>query len=206
MKRIFLIVFMMLLYAFPCFAESYPTHLIYRSMNASEVTECVNEVHDYFYRTYGLILHRNLEIFVADNDAEYVEYLQRIRGKISDYEVNTAGMSPVDAHTKESKVIFLNGQKLKGMSLFITLAHEMVHQYQFEYFNDITDVVMMEGWAYILGARIAGLKMPCVNHNIGYAALRDADSFKNYMINAPQDTIEELCWHASQVPFESLLK
>lgn len=112
----------------------------------------IAEIEKYFKERYNLELDRHVVVILEPSTKAYSRRLQSL--KVKDYE-SIAYRS--QALTSKENVIVIDCSGLSDRSYMFFLAHELVHQYQFQLLKEKTteDMVAVEGLADIIASDIS---------------------------------------------------
>lgn len=120
----------------------------------------IAEIEKYFKERYNLELDRHVVVILEPSTKAYSRRLQSL--KVKDYE-SIAYRS--QALTSKENVIVIDCSGLSDRSYMFFLAHELVHQYQFQLLKEKTteDMVAVEGLADIIASDISGYPIEIKN-------------------------------------------
>lgn len=143
-------------------------HII-MGVNQELAARDIKIVEDYFYGIYGIKLEQDIAVI---NEPNIEAYRKRIEG----FKVNDAAVKATrsQAITSQGRAIVIDCGRLSNQEYLFFLAHEMVHQYQFQLrgksaFNDL---VMLEGLADLEAAKISDYRLVMADYKIPYEDLK----------------------------------
>lgn len=166
-------------------------------VNPNRTLAYMAQVEDYFERTYGIVLHNEITVHVAKSYKQYRRGMgERNTENPRKFAQNTQGVTSAD-HT-----ILINDEELSDEQFFFVLAHEMVHQYQYEYWpNWNSDYVQLEGQADIVASQISGYPVSIRDHGIPYKNFVSREQYFKEVDKDSQTAMEQIRYYASQSRF-----
>lgn len=146
----------------------------------------IAEIENYFKERYNLELDRHVVVILEPSTKAYSRRLQSL--KVKDYE-SIAYRS--QALTSKENVIVIDCSGLSDHSYMFFLAHELVHQYQFQLSKEKTteDMVAVEGLADIIASDISGYPIEIKNYKISYESIKSYYDFKSSLASRGSATI-----------------
>ena len=180
---------MLLVVPFGCQAHNYKGYMPERTKMFTEAIEM------YFKENYNLKLQDKLNIIVTDNLQEY-DHLMRIldfnKAKVTTYDTSAV---------TDGNQILINSEGLNEQQFCFVLAHEMVHNYQIEYWKNVAkDYVMLEGLADVIASDISKHKIDIADHGIPYENLKSEREYFNNLSEDAKRTLEQIRYYAKQNP------
>lgn len=164
-------------------------------------SEYIHQIEAYFQSNYNISLQNDITVYVTKNFKEYQSVLERCN--IPNAKELTRSSYAV---TSGKNSILINGFGLSDKHFFFILAHEMVHRYQFEnYDNPHDDYVLLEGLADNIASRISGYHIGCSNHGIPYNELKSRKQFFASCKNRSNETLEQVRYYTEHTPFKTKL-
>ena len=166
-------------------------------VNPKRTLAYMSQIEDYFEQTYGITLHNEITVHVAKSYKQYRREMgERNTENPRKFAQNTLGV------TSANHTILINDEDLTEEHFFFVLAHEMVHQYQYEYWpNWSEDYVQLEGQADVIASKITGYPIIIRDHGIPYKKLMSREQYFKRIHKDRQNTIEQIRFYASQSSF-----
>lgn len=142
---------------------------IVMGVNQAATRQGIETVENYFIENYGLKLERELAVI---NEPDIKAY----RKRLEEFKVTGAAEKAArsQAITSKGRVIVIDCGRLSRREYLFFLAHEMVHQYQFQVKprDALIDMVLLEGIADIEASKISGYDLPMADYKIPYADIK----------------------------------
>lgn len=159
---------------------------------------CIRQVEAYFRDNYHLSLKNDITVYVTKSFKEYQSVLERCN--VPNAKELTRNSYAV---TSKNNTILINGSGLSDKHFFFILAHEMVHRYQFENYNDPHgDYVLLEGLADNIASKISGYYIETQDHDIPYEELKSREQFFTSCKNRRNDTLEQIRYYTKDLSFK----
>ncbi len=189
MKKIICLVMLLLVIPFTCQAHEIMGYMPERTKAFTKAIEV------YFRDKYNLKLKNKLNIVVAEKTKQYETVLKILEmPDAEDLTYNTMAVT-------EGDYIVINGDCLMDRHFYFTLAHEMVHRYQMEYWKDMkSDYVMTEGLADLIAEDISKYEIKINDHGIPYEELKSKKGYKENLEKRNNETIQQVRYYAKQSP------
>lgn len=145
--------------------------------NENRTLQDIKIIENYYHHYDGIVLNRELVILNVFGSKRFKEELEK--NKI----VNAKLIAKrAQAVTSRNNLIIINTAGLSDTEYLFYLAHEITHQYQYQFLgNSFTDdMVYLEGSADIMASKISGQYIEIVDKKIPYDSIKDYHSFINY--------------------------
>lgn len=158
-------IILLVLLSLPNLAQAH----IVTGVNRDAAEHGIKVVEDYFIQNYGLELKRELAVV---NEPDLAAYRKRLK----EFKVGSAAEKAArsQAITSKGRVIVIDCGRLSRQEYLFFLAHEMVHQYQFQVRQKgaLLDMVLLEGLADIEASKISGVRLEIADYKIPYEELK----------------------------------
>lgn len=158
-------IILLVLLSLPNLAQAH----IVTGVNRDAAEHGIKVVEDYFIQNYGLELKRELAVV---NEPDMKAY----RKRLEEFKVTGAAEKAArsQAITSKGRVIVIDCGRLSRQEYLFFLAHEMVHQYQFQVRQKgaLLDMVLLEGLADIEASKISGVRLEIADYKIPYEELK----------------------------------
>jgi hypothetical protein len=189
MKRI-LCVLLLLLIPLTCHAHKAMGYMPERTK------ACIELVNNHLKTKYNLSLQKEVTVYVTKTTKEYQWILEANHfPDAKELAITTQGI------TSEGCAILINGEMMPDKHFCFVLAHEMVHQYQFEnYPKPFSDHVMVEGKADVIAAEISQYDIDIRDHGIPYENLKTREQFFKLHKERGHAVLEQVRYYAQKNP------
>lgn len=151
-----------------CISNFAQAHVV-MGVNKADAEQGIKIVEEYFNQKYGIKLEREVAVINEPNMKAY-------RKRLEEFKVNEAAKKAArsQAITSKGRAIVIDCGRLMRQEYLFFLAHEMVHQYQFQARGKdaLQDMVMLEGLADIEASRISGYGLGIADYKIPYENLK----------------------------------
>lgn len=157
-----------------CISNFAQAHVV-MGVNKADAEQGIKIVEEYFYQNYGIKLEREVAVINEPNMKAY-------RKRLEEFKVNEAAKKAArsQAITSKGRAIVIDCGRLRRQEYLFFLAHEMVHQYQFQARKKdaLQDMVMLEGLADIEASRISGYGLEIADYKIPYENLKSYEDYE----------------------------
>ena len=157
---------------------------------------CIELVNNHLKTKYNLSLQKEVTVYVTKTTKEYQWILEANHfPDAKELAITTQGIA------SEGCAILINGEMMPDKHFCFVLAHEMVHQYQFEnYPKPFSDHVMVEGKADVIAAEISQYDIDIRDHGIPYENLKTREQFFKLQKERGNDVLEQVRYYAQKNP------
>ena len=145
--------------------------------NENRTLQDIKIIENYYHHYDGIVLNRELIILNVFGSKRFKEELEK------NNVVNARLIAKrAQAVTSRNNLIIINTAGLSDTEYLFYLAHEITHQYQYQFLGSsfTDDMVYLEGSADIMASKISGQYIEIVDKKIPCDSIKDYHSFINY--------------------------